>query len=149
MSELKLTSDELRYFELLTDYCLLTGISDPDPIMAGGEFNVEGTDFRMPYIPQSQSGMLCVWCDFGAIPEGTEAKCYMELLHANTANHDGSAPMMALCPDSALVVCSARLPLARLTAQTLHKILRALAANASAWRQRVWQEAPALLDADA
>lgn len=130
-----LTVEEKRYVELLADYCLLAQLRDPESILEGAEFTVDGIDFRLSYAPQRWPGILCVWCDVGEVEEGEEERVYLALLQANLLRHDGSSSMMALCPETDQVISSTRLPLKQLTAEKLDSVIRIMGREAVAWQE--------------
>jgi hypothetical protein len=138
----RLTLEERQYIGLLADYCLLAGIRDPASLLEGAEFSVDGVDFRLAHVPQLSPGVVWVRCDFGEIPEGQEADCYLELLTANAVRFDGMSPMMAVCPETGMAVCSARLLLKHLTAAALDDLFRALAKEARRWQHAIWATGP-------
>lgn len=130
-----LSEHEEMYVELLTDYCALTGMEDADALLTGEEFDVNGVQFRLNYLPDLQPDMLGVLCDLGEVEEELEEQRYRELLEENALRYDGISPVMALCPETGLALYSARLPLATLSAETLKELMETMAREAMDWQK--------------
>jgi hypothetical protein len=130
-----LSAEEKKYLALLSDYCLLAELDDPQAALTGEEFMVDGVDFRLIYVPEQQPDILGIWCDVGDIPEEREEQCYRDLLHANATRYDGLSPVMALCEETGTLMCCARLPLQALSAAALHQMIGAMATDARQWQR--------------
>jgi Tir chaperone protein (CesT) family len=134
-----LSAKEKKYLALLTDYCLLAKLNDPHAALTGEEFVVDGIDFRLIYLPERQPDILGVWCDFGEMPAYREEQCYRDLLQLNATRYDGISPIMSLCQETGMVICSARLPLHALSAAALHELICAMAKEARQWQSDMWK----------
>ena len=130
----KLTKDDHAYIALLVNYCLLAGIRDPESVLAGEEFTIEGVDFRLIRRWRESPDLVFLLCDLFPVPEGQEEACYRTLLEANMHRPGGLSSTLGICPETGWVVGSVRLPLHGADAGLLHACTHAFVKEAQAWR---------------
>jgi hypothetical protein len=124
----------LKYFELIDEFCLLTGITYPRMITDGGTVHIDEVAFSLLHDARIDDALLFVYADFGALPRGHELPAAIALLEANLFLYSGTAPAFAVSPGTDRVVMAHHCALARIDAQDLHLLLLNMAAKARQWR---------------
>jgi Tir chaperone protein (CesT) family len=140
MASFNLTENEEKYVALVTDFCLLKNLQNPQAVLGGEEFLLHGSAFKLCHVAAVQPGILCVQCNFGTIPPDREEEAYTSLLQLNAVRYESTAPMMALQSETGMVTGSSRIRLENLAAPVLDELLRRLAADAARWRIHIGQQ---------
>jgi hypothetical protein len=124
----------IKYFELIDEFCLLTGIAQPCVIIDSGAVHIDDVAFSLLHDAGIDDTLLFVYADFGALPRGRELQAATALLEANLFLYSGTAPAFAISPGTDRVVMAHHCVLARIDAQDLHALLLNIAAKARQWR---------------
>jgi hypothetical protein len=123
-----------KYFELMEEFCLLSGVEQPQLISEGGTLKVDDVTFSLLHNERIDPALLFIYADFGALPPGRELQAAMALLEANLFLYGGAAPVFALSAQTERVVMADHRRLDQLDAQGLQLVLVNLAAKAAQWR---------------
>jgi hypothetical protein len=124
----------IKYFELIDEFCLLTGIAQPSVITDGGTVHIDEVAFSLLHDARIDDALLFVYADFGALPRGRELHAAIMLLEANLFLYSGSAPTFAISPGTDRVVMAHHCSLTRIDASELRALLLNMAAKARQWR---------------
>ena len=125
---------KIKYFELLNEFCLLSGVEQPQLIAEGGTLNVNDVMFSLLHNEQIDDALLFIYADFGELPPGRELQASVALLEANLFLYSGAAPVFAISAESGRVVMAEHRSLDRLDARDLSEVLVSMAAKAKQWR---------------
>jgi hypothetical protein len=124
----------IQYFELIDEFCLLTGLAQPRMITEGGTVLIDEVAFSLQHDPQADDTLLYIYAEFGALPRGREMLAAVALLEANLFLYSGASPAFAIAPGTEQVVMAHHCALAQIDAQGLHALLVDMAAKAGQWR---------------
>ena len=118
---------------LMKDFCRLCGIAESASVAAGAAIDVDSVHFSVAH-DEALPDRLCVFCDYGEVPEGREKDVYRALLETNLFVYPGDAAVFSLSPESGRVICATRFLLDPLRAEELRDVMVSLSRKAREWR---------------
>lgn len=122
-----------KFEDLIKDFCRLCGIADIASVAAGAAIDVDGVHFSIAYA-EALPDRLCVFCDYGEVPEGREKEVYRALLETNLFVYPDDTAVFSVSPETGRVICATRFRLDPLRAEELRDIMTSLSQKAREWR---------------
>lgn len=134
---------EQHFKRLISEFCDLTGLEEPDAIAEGQSFNVDEVECAI--IHQSHTTPENIYCyiDYGLPPRDQLPAIYDQLLKSNYLQFCSTKATFSLSPHTGHVILVVVLDLAETTANSLIEQFSYQAQQALAWRENF-----SLFDAD-
>lgn len=107
---------------------------DPAPVLEGCTLEMDGVNFSLVHHKESDSPLLTLYCDFGAVPSELEAQVYRKLLEANLTSYTGQGETFCMAPDGRVIFAN-NYPLAVLTPEMLAGNMALVSIFAKSWRE--------------
>ncbi len=126
-----------HYLNLVKAFCKLAGVAeaDVDALAQGGPIEINGVGFTFGHNEVNAPDRMLVFCDYGPVPEGAQAKSYRALLETNLFLFESDTAVFSIMPESGRALCAVRFMLEPLRADELRAILVFLAQRALDWRR--------------
>ena len=130
-----------RYWQLLNEFCDLTGSGTAEDILRGAGIEASGVQCSVDYRDHPTHPQLLLYCDFGALPEKEALPAAQRLLEANLYLFSTQEPgfsaqgVFTISPDTGHVLLSEAYPLENMSAVYLHEVLQGVAELAKNWRK--------------
>ncbi|MCV9880142.1 CesT family type III secretion system chaperone [Brenneria izbisi] len=124
------------YRALIDGFCDLAEIPRSGVIYERPNFEIDGVDFSLPYVPQPEPGHMAIHADLGALRGEYSAQQSIALLDMNF--HLFNAPygaVLARNPKTGNILLMGAVGLKRASAPTLLAALSACAAFVRQWRE--------------
>ena len=87
-----------RYVELVTKFCKLVNLDQPENILAGNAVEIDGVDFYLSHKEETDPEVLIIYCDFGSPKKDRLLDVYRALLEANMTIYGSNSPAFMLSP---------------------------------------------------
>ena len=123
-----------RYVELVTNFCTLVGINQPENILVGNAISVDGFDFYLSHKEEADPMILVIYCDFGPPKKDRLLDVYQALLEANMTIYGSNSPAFMLS-GSGNVALAYHYHLDQVTPNQLLGLCTALAEQAKEWNK--------------
>ena len=123
----------LAYRNLLSDFGQLTGL-DPERLLETQELSFDDEPITLAFVGTEEAGEILLVTSLGVPSPETATAVYRRLLEANHLGNETAGMNLGLQAASGLVTLCARLPLAQLSAEDLHRSIEILSAVAAQWR---------------
>ncbi|MDT0358194.1 CesT family type III secretion system chaperone [Herbaspirillum huttiense F1] len=122
------------YSRLIAQFCGLTLFEQPETLLKGQAFQVEGIDFSLIHSEQINPARMTICCDLGELGQTQAPDLCQKLLKMNLSLHTTEKPIFALSPDTGHLVRLQAETVAELTPGSLLQKLKVLAHEARQWR---------------
>lgn len=134
---------EQQLKRLISAFCDLTGLQDPDAIAEGQSFNVDEVECAIIYQGHTAPENIYCYIDYGLPPRNQLPAIYDQLLKSNYLTFCSTKATFSLSPHTGHVILAVVLNLAETTANSLIEHFSYQAQQALAWRENF-----SLLDVD-
>jgi hypothetical protein len=125
---------DYQYCRLIEQFCSLTLFEQPESLLKGQPFQVEGIDFSLVHSEKLNPARMSICCDFGALPAGNAGDLCQKLMKKNLALYTDEKSIFAISPDTGRLLRLQAEIVAELTPGSLLQKLKALAHQALQWR---------------
>lgn len=123
-----------RFQQLVTGFCESTGLGNPDRLMKGDGFELNGITFSIASKAHANPDALLVYADFGAVAPEMEAYAYYQLLRENHLSFPAKGASFTVSSSTGNVVYAEAFDLAATSADKLCDALLDIAVQAKRWR---------------
>ena len=122
------------YHALIDQICAKSNIPDPASMYSVADIQVQGVNFTMFYGGSIAPDSALLYCDFGELPTQAREAVLLRLLETNMYLFGVNSPTFTYNAENMHIVLANRVPLARVTADTVLALLSHYAGLAKEWR---------------
>lgn len=129
---------QAHYDKLIGDFCTLINVADPAEIAALGKgrpIDIDDITFTFGYNEAQAPDRLLVFCDFGPVPQDSQAAVYRALLETNLYLYENDLAVFSILPNTGRALCATRFSVAGMGGQELLGMVTYLAERAHEWRR--------------
>lgn len=124
-----------RFEDLVTGFCSLKQLGDPEPFIHGEPINVNGVRCTLIYNEQINSDQMYMYIAFDYAPHEQEGAIYKLLLQQNHTGFAGKGPGFCISPTTGMVGYVIRIDLDEVTPNKLASSLTYYADKAIEWKE--------------